>query len=241
VPSSEKGNETGVLRIGTIFYGSGVNVQVHACISGTGYIHHFIVQGEHTGSAKTGDTMHISVIGTGYIGSVTGACLAEMGHSIVFVGRDIRKLDLIRAGTSPIFEPGLDTLLTKNRERIETTTDLVYAVGKTDLTFICVGTPPGKDGSSDLSQIRDVSHTIGKALKTHTRFKTIITKSTVLPGTIENVILPILEKESGKKAGSGFGIASNERFWHCIKPRISQGRNRGRRFFPYRPGCHWCQ
>ena len=156
--------------------------------------------------------MHISVIGTGYIGSVTGACLAEMGHSIVFVGRDTKKLDMIRAGKSPIFEPGLDTLLTKNRERIETTTDLNYAVGKTELTFICVGTPPARDGSSDLSQIRDVSHTIGKALKADTGFPAIITKSTVLPGTIETVILPILEKESGKQAGTGFGIASNPEF-----------------------------
>ena len=156
--------------------------------------------------------MQISVIGTGYIGSVTGACLAEMGHSIVFVGRDTGKLDMIRAGKSPIFEPGLDSLLTKNRERIETTTDLGHAVRKTELTFICVGTPPDKDGSSDLSQIRDVSHTIGKALKADTGFPTIITKSTVLPGTIENVIIPILEEESGKKAGSGFGIASNPEF-----------------------------
>ena len=145
------------------------------------------------------DTMHISVIGTGYIGSVTGACLAEMGHTIVFVGRDTKKLDMIRTGRSPIFEPGLDTLLRKNRERIETTTDMVYAVKKTDLTFICVGTPPDKDGSSDLSQIREVSHTIGKALRTDTRFHTIITKSTVLPGTIENVIIPILEKSPGRR------------------------------------------
>jgi UDPglucose 6-dehydrogenase len=156
--------------------------------------------------------MNISVIGTGYIGSVTGACLAEMGHTIVFVGRDTKKLDIIRAGRSPIFEPGLDTLLTKNRDRIETTTDLVSAVEKTELTFICVGTPPNKDGSSDLSQIREVSHTLGKALKSNNRFPTIVTKSTVLPGTIEGVIIPILEKESGKKAGTGFGIASNPEF-----------------------------
>jgi UDPglucose 6-dehydrogenase len=156
--------------------------------------------------------MRISIIGTGYIGSVTGACLAEMGHTIIFVGRDTKKLDMIRAGRSPIFEPGLDTLLEKNRERIETTTDLEYAVKKTDLTFICVGTPPDKDGSSDLSQIREVSHSIGKALRSDARFHTIITKSTVLPGTIENQIIPILEKESGKTAYTGFGIASNPEF-----------------------------
>jgi UDPglucose 6-dehydrogenase len=119
---------------------------------------------------------------------------------------------MIRAGKSPIFEPGLDTLLTQNTKRITTTTDLADAVGKTELTFICVGTPPDRDGSSDLSQIRNVSHTIGKALRADTGFHTIITKSTVLPGTIENVIIPILEKESGKKAGTGFCIASNPEF-----------------------------
>src|SRR5512137_2304374 len=104
--------------------------------------------------------MKISVIGTGYIGSVTGACFAEMGHTVIFVGRDTKKLDQISAGKSPIFEPGLDNLLTKNRNQIETTTNLSEAVHNTDLTFICVGTPPQADGSSDLSQVREVSQTI---------------------------------------------------------------------------------
>lgn len=156
--------------------------------------------------------MQISVIGTGYIGSVTGACLAEMDHHIVFVDRDKKKLDIIRAGESPIFEPGLDNLLRKNQDRIETTTDMAHAIKKTDLTFICVGTPPNEDGSSNLSQIREVSRTIGKALGSDSGFHIIITKSTVLPGTIEGVIIPILEKESGKKAFIDFGIASNPEF-----------------------------
>jgi UDPglucose 6-dehydrogenase len=101
--------------------------------------------------------MEISIIGTGYIGSVTGACLAEMGHHIIFVGRDARKLEVIQSGKSPIFEPGLDQLLLKNKERISTTTDIADAVRKTDVTFICVGTPPRTDGSSDLSQVETVS------------------------------------------------------------------------------------
>jgi UDPglucose 6-dehydrogenase len=156
--------------------------------------------------------MQISVIGTGYIGSVTGACLADMGHNIIFVGRDKKKLDIILSGKSPIFEPGLDSLLLKNRDRIETTTDMMDAVAKTDLTFICVGTPPNPDGSSDLSQIQDVSGTIGKALALKKKFHVVITKSTVLPGTIEQMIIPILEKESGKHAFADFGIASNPEF-----------------------------
>jgi len=156
--------------------------------------------------------VNIAIIGTGYIGSVTGACLAEMGHHITFVGRDRRKLDAIDAGKSPIFEPGLDQLLGKNRERIGTTTDIADAVRKTGLSFICVGTPPKEDGSSDLSQVREVSHSIGKALRSLPTCHTVIVKSTVLPGTIEDIIIPILEKESGKRAGIDFGIASNPEF-----------------------------
>lgn len=156
--------------------------------------------------------MNISIIGTGYVGSVTGICLAEMGHHIIFIGRNQKKLDLIKSGKSPIFEPQLDQLLKKNREKITTTTDLSNAVRKTDLTFICVGTPPKKDGSSDLRQIKDVSKTIGKTLGLRKKYHTIITKSTVLPGTIETIIIPILEKESKKKAYMDFGIASNPEF-----------------------------
>jgi UDPglucose 6-dehydrogenase len=156
--------------------------------------------------------LHISIIGTGYIGSVTGACLAEMGHEILFVGRDTQKLDLIKSGKSPIFEPGLDQLLRENLKRISTTADIADAVMNTEITFICVGTPPRSDGSSDLSQIETVSRSIGKALRSDTKYHTIVTKSTVLPGTIENLIIPILEKESGKKACVDFGIASNPEF-----------------------------
>ena len=156
--------------------------------------------------------MKISIIGTGYNGSVTGACFAEMGHQIVFVGRSRKKLDIIQSGKSPIFEPGLDELLLKNREKIETTTDITDAVRRTDLIFICVGTPPREDGSSDLSQIEEVSHSIGKALRSDRKRHIIVTKSTVLPGTIEELIIPILESESEKKAFVDFGVASNPEF-----------------------------
>ena len=156
--------------------------------------------------------MKICIIGTGYIGSVTGACFAEMGHHIIFVGRSRKKLDIIKSGKSPIFELGLDDLLSKNLDNLETTTDIADAVKKTDLTFICVGTPPREDGSSDLSQVEAVSHSIGRALRSDKTYHTIVTKSTVLPGTIEEFIIPILEKESGKKACVDFGIASNPEF-----------------------------
>jgi UDPglucose 6-dehydrogenase len=156
--------------------------------------------------------MKISIIGTGYVGAVTGTCLAELGHQITFVARDTKKLSLINSGKSPIYEPGLDQLLEKNLHRITTTTDLPDAIRKTELTFICVGTPSNDDGSINLDQIRDVSQTIGKSLASNEGYHTIIVKSTVLPGTSETLVIPILEKESGKTAFVNFGVASNPEF-----------------------------
>jgi len=156
--------------------------------------------------------MRISVIGTGYVGAVTGTCLAELGHQVIFVGRDKKKLDLIKSGKSPIFEPQLDQLLEKNKKRIKTTVDLSDAVRKTELTFICVGTPSNDDGSIDLQQIEDVSLAIGKSLGSDKKYHTIIVKSTVLPGTTETLVTPILAKESRKKAFVDFGIGSNPEF-----------------------------
>ncbi|MCX6690103.1 MAG: UDP-glucose/GDP-mannose dehydrogenase family protein, partial [Methanoregula sp.] len=109
-------------------------------------------------------------------------------------------------------EPGLDQLLEKNLTRITTTVDLPDAIRKTALTFICVGTPSNDDGSIDLDQVRAVSHTIGKSLASDDGYHTIIVKSTVLPGTSETLVIPILEKESGKKAFVDFGVASNPEF-----------------------------
>jgi UDPglucose 6-dehydrogenase len=156
--------------------------------------------------------MKISIIGTGYVGSVTGVCFAEMGHQIYFVDIDQTKLDAINSGKSPIFEPDLDDLLMKNRKKISTTTDISEAVNTTDLTMICVGTPQKTDGSSDLRYITDVAHAIGKALARHKKYQTIIVKSTVLPGTTTNVVQPILEQESGKEVTVNFGIGSNPEF-----------------------------
>jgi UDPglucose 6-dehydrogenase len=156
--------------------------------------------------------MKISIIGTGYVGSVTGVCLAEMGHHIHFADIDQAKLDKINSGQSPVFEPELDELLLKNQMRITTTTDIIKAFRQTALTMICVGTPQHPDGSSDLKFIIDVAHSIGKALKKDQKYHTIIVKSTVLPGTTGTVVQPILENESGKLAIHDFGIGSNPEF-----------------------------
>jgi UDPglucose 6-dehydrogenase len=137
--------------------------------------------------------MKLSIIGTGYVGSVTGVCFAEMGHQICFVDIDPTKLHAINAGKSPIFEPDLDDLLVKNRKKITTTTDMSEAVNQTDLTMICVGTPQKTDGSSDLRFINDAAYSIGKALADKDKkYHTVIVKSTVLPGTTFNLITPFL-------------------------------------------------
>jgi len=156
--------------------------------------------------------MKISIIGTGYVGAVTGACLAELGNHVVFVGRNKEKLDLIRSGKSPIYERNLDDLLLKNQERIHATSSIPDAIHQTNSTFICVGTPSNKDGSIDLRQVEDVSSVIGSALCSSPDYHTIVVKSTVLPGTTEELVLPILEHESGKKAYVDFGLATNPEF-----------------------------
>lgn len=158
------------------------------------------------------NSLKISIIGTGYVGSVTGTCLADMGHQVLFVDIDTGKLDAICAGKCPCYEPGLEDLLKKNRENISTTTDVSEALQNTELTMICVGTPRKADGSPELKNIQDVAQEIGKSLESHSRYHTIVVKSTVLPGTTENIVLPILVQESGKQAGEAFGIGSNPEF-----------------------------
>jgi UDPglucose 6-dehydrogenase len=156
--------------------------------------------------------MKISIIGTGYVGTVTGVCFAEMGHQIYFVDIDQKKLNAINSGKSPIFEPDLDELIVKNRKKITTTSDISEAVNQTDLTMICVGTPQKTDGSSDLRFIIDAARAIGKALMIKEKYHTVIVKSTVLPGTTGKVVQPVIEQESGKEAPGDFGIGSNPEF-----------------------------
>jgi UDPglucose 6-dehydrogenase len=156
--------------------------------------------------------MRISIIGTGYVGAVTGICLAEMGHEVHFVDVDRNKLDAINSGKSPIFEPGLEPLLVKNHERIRTGTDISNALLNTELTIICVGTPQKADGSHELKYISEVARQIGKSMVSDPQYHTIIIKSTVLPGTTENFVLPILLQESGKQVFKYFGIGSNPEF-----------------------------
>ncbi|WAI01192.1 UDP-glucose dehydrogenase family protein [Methanogenium organophilum] len=156
--------------------------------------------------------MKISVIGCGYVGAITGACLADLGNEITLVDVDQTKIDAINTSCSPIFEPGLDELLQKNHQRIIATKDLKTAVLNSNISFICVGTPSKDDGSIDLGYIESVSKEIGCALRNKDSFHTVVVKSTVFPGTSDNIVAQNIERESGKKLHTDFGIVSNPEF-----------------------------
>lgn len=156
--------------------------------------------------------MKISVIGTGYVGLVSGTCLADRGHEVLCVDLDQAKVAKINAGEPPIYEIGLETLLKANiGAGLRATTDLAAAVRDTDLSLIAVGTP--FDGSAiDLAYIRAVASEIGAVLRDKPGYHVVVVKSTVVPGTTEDVVLPILEQVSGKRAGVDFGVGMNPEF-----------------------------
>ncbi len=156
--------------------------------------------------------MNVSILGTGYVGLVSGVCLAEKGHKVVCVDMDQAKVDKINRSIPPIYEKGLEELLKKNLNvNLKASADLNKSVMETDISFIAVGTP--FDGNKiDLSYIEEVSRQIGKVLKEKTTYHLIVVKSTVVPGTTDDVVLPILEEASGKKAGIDFGVGMNPEF-----------------------------
>lgn len=156
--------------------------------------------------------MKISIIGTGYVGLVSGVCLAEKGHHVVCVDLDPAKVDQINAGSSPIHEKGLDELLQKHcGGNFRATTDLHAAVLDSEISMIAVGTPFDGD-EIDLRFIRAAARQIGAALKDKPGYHVVLVKSTVVPGTTSEVVLPLVEETSGKRAGRDFGIGMNPEF-----------------------------
>lgn len=156
--------------------------------------------------------MKICVIGTGYVG-LTLSCLADFGHSVTFIGRTGAKIRMINKGISPIYEPGLEEVLKRNlkRGRINATTNYDQTKGA-EVLFVCVGTPSNPDGSIDLSQVESATKSVAQQLKDSEDFKVVAVKSTVVPGTTKDFVIPILEKVSGKKAGADFGVCMNPEF-----------------------------
>lgn len=156
--------------------------------------------------------MKVAVIGTGYVGLVSGVCLADYGHRVICVDMDAAKVDRINRGEAPIYEKGLEELLEKNiGVNLTATIDLASAVLASDISLIAVGTP--FDGERiDLSFIETVSRQIGAALAQTDDYHVVVVKSTVVPGTTDGTVLPILEASSGKKAGPDFGVGMNPEF-----------------------------
>jgi UDPglucose 6-dehydrogenase len=157
--------------------------------------------------------MRVAVVGTGYVGLVTAVGLADLGHSVTCIDIDERKVAALNRGEPPIFEHGLEPLLKRHLgSRLRATADLAAAVADSELTFICVGTPSRPDGSIDVSFVQAAAEQIGTALAGTAGFHAVIVKSTVVPGTAEEIVRPACERTSGKRAGVDFGVGVNPEF-----------------------------
>ena len=155
--------------------------------------------------------MKVTVFGTGYVGLVTGTCLAEMGNQVVCVDIDSAKVEGLNQGQIPIFEPGLTPMVVQNHQegRLRFTTDAESAVAHGDIIFIAVGTPPDEDGSADLQYVLAVAETIGRYL---THYAVVVNKSTVPVGTADRVEATIAAALSARSADTGFDVVSNPEF-----------------------------
>ena len=158
--------------------------------------------------------MRLSVFGLGYVGCVSAACFAEEGNSVIGVDVNPTKVEIINDGKSPIIEDGINELIAKvvKTGRLSATTDSARAVHESDLSLVCVGTPSNQNGSLHLRHVEQVCREIGAALKTKEQRHTIVIRSTMLPGTVQNTVVPALEESSGKKAVTDFGICINPEF-----------------------------
>src|SRR5437773_12318225 len=159
-------------------------------------------------------SLSVSIFGLGYVGSVSAACFASLGHKVVGVDVSRDKVEMLDSGRSPIIEARMNELVGEaNRAcRLHATTDSTAAVLGSDISFICVGTPSLRNGKLDLSHIEKVAGEIGAALRQKNSHHLVVLRSTVLPGTTESVLLPILERESRKQAGTHCTVCYNPEF-----------------------------
>jgi GDP-mannose 6-dehydrogenase len=158
--------------------------------------------------------MRVAVFGLGYVGSVSAANFAADGHDVIGVDVNPEKVAAVNSGRSPIVEPGLDALLQESVDahRLRATVSTSEAIADTDLSLICVGTPSRKNGSLDLRYLIRVCEQIGHALRDKPTYHVVVVRSTVLPGTTHEHVIPTLEAHSGKKYGDGFGVSVNPEF-----------------------------
>ena len=155
--------------------------------------------------------MNITVIGTGYVGLVTGACLADAGNSVFCLDLDAKKIERLNRGEIPIFEPGLEPIVKRNEAagRLRFSTDIAASVAHGDIQLIAVGTPPGEDGSADLQHVTAAARNIGRHMD---GYKVVVTKSTVPVGTADKVKQAIIEEQKKRHIGNDFTVVSNPEF-----------------------------
>jgi UDPglucose 6-dehydrogenase len=155
--------------------------------------------------------MNVTVIGTGYVGLVTGACLADAGNNVFCLDVDENKIARLNRGEIPIFEPGLEAIVKRNEEagRLRFSTDILASVAHGDIQLIAVGTPPGEDGSADLQHVVAAARNIGRYME---GYKVVVTKSTVPVGTADKVKHAIIEEQKKRHLGNDFTVVSNPEF-----------------------------
>ena len=158
--------------------------------------------------------LSVSVFGLGYVGSVSAACLAHLGHTVIGVDVSAAKVEALSAGRSPIVEARMTELVAEAHRagRLRATTDAATAVGESEISFVCVGTPSLRSGKLDLTYVERVVRELGAALKQKKSHHVIVLRSTVLPGTTESLVIPAVEQASGMKAGAGFSVCYNPEF-----------------------------
>ena len=163
---------------------------------------------------KENKLVKVSIFGLGYVGAVSAGCLANEGHEVVGVDPFQVKVDIINSGQSPIIEAEIGEIIAASVKsgRLRATTDHVKAIHETELSFVCVGTPSQSNGNLDFTFIRRVCEQIGQALKSKNARHTVVIRSTILPGTMRKIVIPVLEEFSGKKAGHDFGVCNNPEF-----------------------------
>lgn len=156
----------------------------------------------------------VSIFGLGYVGSVTAACLAHKGHRVIGVDVNPSKVEMLQAGRSSIIEGQMGELVAESHAacRLHATTDASAGVLESEISFACVGTPSQRNGKLDLTQVEQVCHEIGRGLARKNSHHTVVVRSTVLPGTTRSVVIPILERSSGKRAGVDFHVCYNPEF-----------------------------
>ena len=158
--------------------------------------------------------MKISIFGLGYVGTVSAGCFAKSGHEVTGVDTVKLKVELINDGMSPIIEADIGDILRQavQQGRLRATQDPVAAICSTELSFVCVGTPSQPNGNLDLRYIRRICEEIGQALRRKDAWHTVVIRSTILPGTMRTIVIPVLEEHSGKIAGIDFGVCYNPEF-----------------------------